>query len=96
MTALEPTAHANAAASRVARLIVRVADLVRAIAKSRMNRRHAMELAELSDHQLADIGLTRDDLASVRQLPLGQDPTASLADIVRRRGVDDDFVRLHA
>ncbi|NMG40780.1 DUF1127 domain-containing protein [Chelativorans sp. ZYF759] len=94
MTALEPTQHATAALPRVTAIAMRVAGFVRGIARALENRRATLELAELSDHQLADIGLTRADLAAVRRLPVGQDPTASLADIAHRRSMNGDFVRL--
>jgi len=94
MTALETPQPATAALSRVTALVLRVAGLGRAIGRAWTNRRHAIELSELSDHQLADIGLTRADLAAVRRLPIGQDPTASLADMAHRRSMNGDFVRL--
>jgi uncharacterized protein YjiS (DUF1127 family) len=93
MTALEPTVHATAA-QRVNAFALRVAEFVRGVGRAWSNRRATLELAELSDHQLADIGLTRADLAAVRRLPIGQDPTASLADMAHRRSMNGDFVRL--
>ena len=45
-------------------------------------RRAMNELAHMSDYELRDIGLTRQDVADVSALPLDQDPTVLLA---RRR-----------
>jgi uncharacterized protein YjiS (DUF1127 family) len=49
------------------------------------NRREFYRLGELSDAELADIGLTRADLHVAVGHPFGSDPTASLSVIVRRR-----------
>lgn len=92
MTALEPTVYATAAAQRVTAFALRVAEFARAAGRARWNRRAILDLSELSDHQLADIGLTRADLAAARRLPIGQDPTASLADMAHRRSMNGDFV----
>ena len=45
-------------------------------------RRAMSELARMSDYELRDIGLTRQDVVDVSALPLDEDPTALLA---RRR-----------
>ena len=45
-------------------------------------RRAMMQLARMSDYELHDIGLTRQDVLDVSALPLDEDPTALLA---RRR-----------
>jgi len=45
-------------------------------------RRTMSELARMSDYELRDIGLTRQDLADASALPLDADPSALL---VRRR-----------
>lgn len=52
------------------------------------NRREIYRLGELSDTELADIGLTRADLHVAVDYPFGVDPTASLNVIVRRRRED--------
>ena len=57
-----------------------VANLVRAL----MNRRVAVRLEQLSDHQLADIGLTVDDIRYGRSMPLTADPTVEYARRARR------------
>ena len=45
-------------------------------------RRAMTQLARMSDYELRDIGLTRQDVFDVSALPLDEDPTALLA---RRR-----------
>jgi Domain of unknown function (DUF1127) len=44
------------------------------------------QLASMSDHELADIRLTRQDLRDASALPLGDDPTRVFAMRVRERG----------
>ncbi|MFN4274517.1 MAG: DUF1127 domain-containing protein [Aliihoeflea sp.] len=96
MSALEPALHVKAILPRLTAIAMRVAGKVRGFARMWVNRRHMAELAELSDYQLADIGLTREDLKVARSLPLGRDPTVCLADVARRRAFDNDFVRLNS
>ena len=44
-------------------------------------------LQEFDDHQLADIGITREDLSRALSLPFSHDPTHALAEMaIRRRG----------
>ena len=51
--------------------------------------RQAMgQLASMSDHELQDIGLTRQDIADLTALPLDADPTLPL---VRRRSSRANF-----
>ena len=50
-------------------------------------RRAMSELARMSDYELRDIGLTRQDVVDVSALPLDEDPTALLA---RRRAAARD------
>jgi uncharacterized protein YjiS (DUF1127 family) len=49
------------------------------------NRRQFYRLGEMSDAELADIGLVRSDLHFVVDLPFGVDPTTRLNSIVRAR-----------
>ncbi len=53
--------------------------------RSWKNRREFMRLGEMSDAELADIGLRRTDLHVVVGSPFGIDPTARLNDIVHAR-----------
>ena len=50
-------------------------------------RRAMTQLARMSDYELRDIGLTRQDVVDVSALPLDEDPTALLA---RRRAAARD------
>lgn len=58
------------------------------------NRRAFYRLGEMSDAELADIGLTRGDLHVAIDVPFGRDPTAKLRAIASER-VDtiEDLVR---
>ena len=56
------------------------------------NRREFYRLGEMSDAELADIGLTRADLHVAYGHPLGTDPTSALSVIVRRRAEDEEAV----
>lgn len=51
---------------------------VRFRVRSLNNRRAIARLSDFDDHQLADIGLTRQDLSRALQLPFGADPAAEL------------------
>lgn len=43
------------------------------------------QLAGMSDHQLRDIGLTRDDIVSAQAVALDEDPTSLLASRAKER-----------
>lgn len=62
------------------------------------NRRQFYRLGEMSDAELADIGLLRSDLHFVVDLPFGADPTKQLNSIVSARtelAVEDMARRVH-
>ena len=59
----------------------KVAVLFRAI----RNRREMYRLGQMSDVELADIGLRRGDLFEVSEAPLAIDPTGRLSAIAARR-----------
>ena len=63
------------------RLVRKVADILRAW----RNRREIYRLSEMSEWELADIGLTRADLSVVWNSPLSVDPTARLGAIADAR-----------
>lgn len=69
------------AARPVARAVVAVANFLRAW----KNRRAFYHLGEMSDTELADIGLTRSDLTVVVDLPFGSDPTTHLGALAEAR-----------
>ena len=52
---------------------------VKALVRALLNRRVAGRLEYLSDHELSDIGLTRDDLRFGKSMPFNADPTTELA-----------------
>ncbi|CDX13952.1 conserved hypothetical protein [Mesorhizobium sp. ORS 3324] len=63
------------------RVLNAVADMVRAW----QNRRAFYRLGEMSDAELADIGLTRADLHVAVAVPFGRDPTIKLRAIAEER-----------
>lgn len=84
MTALEHSAIERPAHVRPAlglRIVNGVAKLIRAW----RNRREIYQLGEMSDAQLADIGLVRGDLHVAWNAPLGIDPTEQLGWIAQAR-----------
>ncbi len=84
------TTHAAEAMHRPARPVVRVVNALRAIVTAWKNRRDFYRLGEMSDTELADIGLRRSDLNVVVDLPFGRDPTIYLGSIAeaRRREIE--------
>jgi|SRR5687767_1746758 uncharacterized protein YjiS (DUF1127 family) len=66
-------------------LSARVANVVTNAWRAFRNRRAFYRLGEMSDIQLADIGLTRSDLSVAMDLPYGYDPTAHLGAMARER-----------
>ena len=50
-----------------------------ALVRALLNRRVAGTLEQLSDHHLADIGLTRSDVRQSLAMPLSVDPTVEFA-----------------
>ena len=64
-----------------ARVVNTVANFLRAW----KNRRAFYQLGEMSDSELADIGLTRSDLNVAIDLPFGSDPTAHLRPLADAR-----------
>lgn len=64
---------------------VRALNAVSAYYRSWKNRREFMRLGEMSDAELADIGLRRTDLHAAVGLPFGMDPTARLNAMVQER-----------
>ncbi len=88
MTTIHATETMHQAA-RPARLAVRVAVTVMNAAgnflRAWKNRRAFYRLGEMSDAELADIGLTRSDLNVVVDLPFVSDPTRHLGAIAAVR-----------
>jgi uncharacterized protein YjiS (DUF1127 family) len=74
-------------------VIVRAAQALLNIYAAFKNRRAFYRLGELSDAELADIGLSRADLHVAVASPFAVDPTASLSVIVGRRMDDEQAAR---
>lgn len=77
MTALDHRTLELPDATRPA-LVARVLNTVVGVFRAWKNRREIYHLGELSDAQLADIGLVRADLHVAWRAPIGSDPTARL------------------
>lgn len=78
-------------ATTPAALLMRTIGRVAQVVKAWRNRREFYRLGEMTDAELADIGLTRADLSVVVGLPLSVDPTAQLGAIAnaRIRSIED-------
>jgi uncharacterized protein YjiS (DUF1127 family) len=63
----------------------RVANFIANAYRAWKNRRAFYRLGEMSDAELADIGLTRSDLHVALDLPFGRDPTVKLRVIASER-----------
>ncbi|MHB2266993.1 DUF1127 domain-containing protein [Aliihoeflea sp. PC F10.4] len=85
MTALDHTTTYASAAPLRTDVASRVANGFKAVLRAMFNRRHLGDLSELSDHQLADIGLMRSDLREARLTPIPADPTTTLSELSRQR-----------
>jgi uncharacterized protein YjiS (DUF1127 family) len=87
LTRASGTMHAAARPAFSTRVVNAVSGFVRAL----KNRRAVYHLGEMSDTELADIGLTRADLNVAVDLPLGMDPTAHLGSVAdaRLRRIED-------
>lgn len=86
MTALDHhTTLAIDARTRAVAAVARVAGGFGAMLRAIVNRRQIDRLADLSDHELADIGLRRTDLIVASRLPFGVDPTARLSIFAHER-----------
>ena len=88
MTAFDHLSGAPRFATRQ-NVVVRLVQVALNLFKALKNRREFYRLGDMSDAELADIGLTRADLHVVHGDPIGTDPTATLGLIVRRRAEDE-------
>lgn len=80
MTALFDTRKARTptAATAVGGVVRKLGAFFLSVAKAHAARRQLAALAQLSDHQLRDIGLDRGDLRDASAVPFDADPTAIL------------------
>ena len=67
------------------RPVARSSNAVSNFLRAWKNRREFYHLGEMSDAELADIGLTRSDLSVAVDLPFGSDPTAHLGALAEAR-----------
>ena len=90
MTTFDHATRSMPAAAQPA-FAVRVVNTVVSVARALKNRRAFYRLADMTDAELADIGLTRADLSVAIALPLGSDPTAHLGSVAdaRTRRIDE-------
>jgi uncharacterized protein YjiS (DUF1127 family) len=84
MTACDHATETTFAATRPA-FAARVVNTVVNFLRAWKNRRAFYQLGEMSDAELADIGLTRADLNVAVDLPFGSDPTAHLRPLADAR-----------
>ena len=84
MTTCDQTTETLHAATRPA-VAARVMNAVANFLRAWKNRRAFYHLGEMSDTELADIGLTRSDLNVAIDLPFGSDPTAHLGTMADAR-----------
>ncbi len=79
------TIHATETMHEAARPVARAVNAVANFLRAWKNRREFYRLGEMSDTELADIGLTRSDLTVVVDLPFGSDPTSHLGALAEAR-----------
>ena len=82
MSTFETTSAPFAAAEG---FVVRVANVAASLFKALRNRREVYRLGQMSDFELADIGLMRGDLHVAMRMPLGTDPTETLGSFAEAR-----------
>jgi len=83
MTTIEHSRFAMPEARQA--ISTRVVNLVRNAVKAYRNRRAVYHLGEMTDTELADIGLRRSDLYVAYRSPFGVDPTERLGVIAEAR-----------
>ena len=92
MAVLDHTSYTTTATLPAA-LVKRVARAAAGVWKGWSNRRQFRRLAEMSDWELADIGLQRSDLHDAWSSRAALDPTAYLTRTTHRRVTLDDAAR---
>ncbi|WP_011579532.1 MULTISPECIES: DUF1127 domain-containing protein [Chelativorans] len=74
-------------------IVLRLARTVSDMLRLWSNRRAMRRLSELSDWELVDIGLTREDITRAYDGPILNDPTRHLEQIVRARANEECVIR---
>lgn len=82
-TTLASRTHATAFVTTFTTLVRAAAERTASVAKIMVNRWMAKQLCDFTDHELADIGLSRSDLRVALDSPLHADPSLRLAAIAR-------------
>jgi uncharacterized protein YjiS (DUF1127 family) len=85
MATIAHTGQTVHAARPTATLVARAVNAVSNFLRAWKNRREFYHLGQMSDSELADIGLTRTDLTVAVDLPFGSDPTAHLGALAEAR-----------
>lgn len=85
MIALESAPKVAAAPARPVPTWEQVFNGLRAIVRAFFNRRHLTELNDMTDTQLEDLGLNREDLREAMNMPLHVDPTTQLGRLAHER-----------
>ena len=91
-TTLASHTYAAAFVTTFASLVRAVADRTAFVAKILVNRWMAKQLCDFTDHELADIGLSRADVREALDGPLHADPSLRLAAIARGNSVNMNSV----
>lgn len=79
LTATQSAVHTSGFGSATKNFLSSLAAMARPVAKAVINRRIARKINELSDYELSDIGLTREDVRNGFSVPMTADPTVELA-----------------
>ena len=91
-TTLASTTFAAAFVTTFTSLVRAAAERTGFVAKIMVNRWMAKQLCDFTDHELADIGLSRSDLHVALDGPLYADPSLRLAAIARGNAVNMNSV----
>lgn len=93
-TTLASHTYAAAFVTTFASLVRAAAERTAFVAKIMVNRWMAKQLCDFTDHELADIGLSRADVREAFDSPLHADPSLRLAAIARGNSVNMNSVVL--
>ncbi|WP_036838799.1 DUF1127 domain-containing protein [Pleomorphomonas oryzae] len=94
-TTLASTTFAAAFVTTFTSLVRAAAERTGFVAKIMVNRWMAKQLCDFTDHELADIGLSRFDVREALDGPLYADPSLRLAAVAHGNSVNMNSVVLH-
>jgi len=92
---LASKSNASATATTTASFVRVVAERTTAVAMALVNRWMVKQLCDFSDHELADIGLSRSDLHSAFDGPFHTDPSLKLSAIAHGNSMKMSSVVVH-